>query len=91
APQTHLSHAALSAPMLKVDYKKFVKSFMKLKPKYFHMCGGNVLKHDDHHPLMEGNYDQNYFKSLLPKKGRVILETPHNVQKHIQDINFLKK
>lgn len=86
-----ISHAALSAPMLKVDYKKFVKSFMRLKPKYFHICGGNVMKHDDHHPLMEGDYDQNFFKSLLPKRGRVLLETPHNAKKHIQDIHFLKK
>ncbi len=85
------SHAAMSASMLNKDYKKFVKSFMKLKPKYFHMCGGDTIKHEDHHPLSQGNYDQKYFKSLLPKRGRVVLETPHDLKNHIKDIKFLKK
>lgn len=85
------SHAVLSSPWIGIGYKELVKNFMKLNPKYFHMCGGSINGQYDHKGLMEGDFDVAFFKSLLPKDAMVVLETPHNAKTHIRDLNFVRQ
>jgi len=84
------SHAVLSCPWIGIGYREIVNEFMKLKPKYFHICGGSINGQYDHQDLGKGDFDVDFFKSLLPKDAKVILETPPNAKTHIEDIRYIK-
>jgi len=84
------AHACFAAKALGVSWKKHILGFMQLKPSYFHVCGGNVEKGIDHVHLSDGNYDIEFFCSLIPKNAYVALETPPDIEQQIAEIKFLK-
>lgn len=58
-----LNHAMKATISLKIDSKNYIKDFLKLNPKIFHISDGNLKKEKDEHlSIGEGEYD---FKFLL--------------------------
>jgi sugar phosphate isomerase/epimerase len=88
----HAYHASVSH---KIDYKKFILEFMKLKPKIFHLYDGRASEElDTHLAFGQGNLDIPFFVSLIGD-NRVTLEiSPPTVdayvdaQKYLKDLNL---
>jgi deoxyribonuclease-4 len=90
-----LNHAIKAAVSLKLDYKTYIRDFLKFNPDVFHISDG-CLSHgkDEHLAPGEGEYD---FKFLIqcvsstPSKC-VTLETPrNNLMSFEEDLNHLRK
>lgn len=84
-------HATLTEHAKAVGYKKLIRDFLKLNPKYFHMTGGSIRENIDHKNLFYGDFDIAFFKSCIPNDAYVVLETPHDIEMHKKEIDFLKK
>lgn len=88
-------HASKAAMNLGKDPKEFIKKFMALKPKVFHVCDGVYQPGPDQHlNIGEGEYDFNFFLDCA--KGNdsrfITLETPkENYESLEQDLENLKK
>ncbi len=89
------SHAYISSLNKNEDYKKFILRLMKFKPLMFHVCDGIINNTTDAHlPLGKGNYNLNFFLSLIKNRyvtleiSPLILESFLDSKKYIQD--FLK-
>ena len=90
-------HAVKAAVSLGVDYKEYVKGFMGLVPKVFHMSDGTLSEEkDEHFNIGEGEYDLRYFKQCVQdNSSRVLtLETPRknvkSLHEDVQNINKIK-
>jgi len=86
-----IAHAAAFALYDDMDYLGYIKKMLTLKPSYFHMSDTKVeSKIDMHLHLKEGNLDIGKIKKMLPRSGRILLETGHDVEKQKQDIEILR-
>jgi len=89
------NHAIKAAVSLKLDYKAYIRDFLKLDPDVFHVSDG-CLSHgkDEHLAPGEGDYDFKFLMqciSSLPSKY-ITLETPrNNLMSFQEDIDHLKK
>jgi len=71
------SHAQMAAVRNKIPYLSLLRKFMKLKPRYFHICDGWMGKATDEHlNLRDGDFDIPLFKKLIGRKP-VALEVDH--------------
>ena len=90
-----LNHAAKAAVSLGVDYKEYVKGFLRFEPKMFHVSDGMLSEErDEHLGIGEGEYDLGYFLQCVKdnSSGLVTLETPRLNQKSLyEDIQNLNK
>lgn len=85
-------HAAEYAHSQGIDYIKFIKSLLRLKPKYFHISDTHIQnKKDLHLHLKEGDLNLDYLKSLVPQDSRILIETAHEFRKQHSDISYLRK
>ncbi|MEE9406184.1 MAG: TIM barrel protein [Candidatus Aenigmarchaeota archaeon] len=91
------SHASASAYGLGKDYMGFVKSFLPLKPSYFHMHD-SIIKTElcKHMHLGDGELDIKAFKAMMPEDAWVCLETlgGHkglDLPRCFEDVEFLRK
>lgn len=91
-------HAVKASLSLDVDYKEYMKEFMCLKPKMFHISDGNLVgEKDEHMGIGEGEYDINYLLNCV--KGNpfnlVTVETPrmpeYLLRDDIRNVNMLNK
>jgi deoxyribonuclease-4 len=74
-----LNHAAKAAVGLGVDYREYVKEFLRFEPKMFHISDGKLdSEKDDHLHIGEGDYDFEFLMSCVKKNEfkYVTLETP---------------
>ena len=72
-----LNHAAKAAVSLGVDYRAYIKGFMRLKPNMFHMSDGMLSEErDEHLGIGEGEYDLGYLMGVIEAGGLVTVETP---------------
>lgn len=74
-----LNHAIKAAVSLKLDYKLFIKDFLKLDPNMFHISDGKLnSEKDEHLNIGEGGYDFEFLMSCIKKAKLkyVTLETP---------------
>ncbi len=92
------AHAYVTSLNKGEDYKKFINGLMKFKPTMFHLCDGIVNDLIDRHmPLGKGNYDLQFFLSLIKNKdvtleiSPVTLENFLDSKKYIQDYLKLKE
>ena len=90
-------HAGITAKLRDENVGEFIKDLMKLKPKYFHICGvkfgkkTNLLEGmENHTSLFKGDLPIKEIKKLIPKNAWVLLETWHNLAEHEKDIEFLR-
>jgi deoxyribonuclease-4 len=90
-----LNHAIKAAVGLKKDYKKYIKDFLKLKPKMFHIADGTLKSgKDEHLNIGEGEYDFNFLANCVEKSNAkyVTVETPRNNLNSLkEDLENLKK
>lgn len=84
-------HAAATAVVIKRDYKELIKEFLKLKPGYFHVADNLLNGKDQHLHIGDGKLDMGFIKGLIKKsKCPVCLETPLNLERRKQDVDFLR-
>ena len=90
-----LNHAIKAAVSLKKPYKEFIKEFLKLKPKMFHISDGKLNNEKDEHlNIGEGDYDFEFLMSCIKKaKSKyVTLETPRTeLNSFNEDLKNLEK
>ena len=90
-------HAVKAAVSLEVDYKEYVKGFMKLEPRVFHVSDGMLSgERDEHLGIGEGEYDFSYFLNHVKENPYqlITIETPRYdkelLQEDMQNVNRLK-
>jgi len=74
-----LNHAIKAAVSLKKDYKEYIKDFLKLNPKMFHISDGTLKNEKDEHlNIGEGEYDFNFLVECIKNSSTryLTLETP---------------
>lgn len=85
------SHAITVAHKLKLkSYKPYVKKFLKLKPRYFHICDGYYDGKDSHLDLGKGDWDISFFKECIGSKPVALEIDSRTVKKCKEQIEFLK-
>lgn len=81
-----IAHAICAANAHKINQYEYVKEFIKLKPKIFHISGNDILNvYDEHRHLYDGNYDLQKMTKLLPESFRLTLETPKDFKDSLKD------
>lgn len=92
-----INHAIWAAVLLKEDYIKFVKEFLKLKPVHYHF-GGQKIKNlnlkwyeREHLTIRESDFDLKEVLKLIPKDAEITLETTTNIEKTMDDIRIMKE
>lgn len=83
------AHGIMTAEVLKMHPVVYLKGFLDLKPKYFHIA--NVKQMEDHKHFEEGDFQMELLKNLLPKDAYVCIETSLDVEKLKKEIEFLKR
>lgn len=81
-------HAVKAASSLGVNYKEYVKGFMRLEPRVFHVSDGFInTEIDNHLNIGEGNYNMTFIKNcILENKNKyVTFETPRSNKHSIED------
>jgi len=72
-------HAVKAAVSLGVDYKEYVKGFMGLEPRVFHVSDGRLSEErDEHLGIGDGEYDFGFLMGCVERRGvgMVTMETP---------------
>lgn len=90
-------HAVKATVSLGVDYKKYVKGFMGLEPRVFHVSDGTLSEEkDEHFNIGEGEYDIGYFLHNIKDNPfkLITIETPrlnqNSLDEDIRNVNKLK-
>jgi len=93
-----INHAITSAFQGGKDQFKFIKEFVKLKPKHYHLGGQKLqnffglYKRDvGHICLLDSNIDLKKIVKLIPKNAEITLETEVNIPKTEEDLRIMKK
>ena len=85
-------HAVKAAVSLEVDYKEYVKGFMGLEPRVFHISDGMLSgERDEHLGIGGGEYDIGFLMRCVEKNNSalVTLETPRIRQSLDEDMENL--
>lgn len=89
-----LSHSIATANQLKKNKLKFIKDFLKLKPKHFHINGQNYNSpRDQHRSFKTAQHQMPNFKKILklyPKDAEITLEVTPNIKNTAYDLNFIR-
>ena len=83
-----LNHAAKAAVSLGVDYKEYIKEFLALDPKMFHISDGKLDdEKDEHLNIGDGEYDLGYMLRCVDESDSrlVTLETPREDQTSLEE------
>ncbi len=88
-------HAIKSAFSQNLDYKEYIKEFLKLKPFIFHIGGGDAKdERDEHLNLWEGDFDLNFLKECIKNNENkmITIETPkgNGLDQDIKNIEYFK-
>ena len=90
-----LNHAAKAAVSLGVDYREYVKEFLRFDPTMFHISDGTLdNEKDEHLNIGEGDYDFEVLINCVNRSGfkYVTLETPRtNLDSFEDDLKNLGK
>lgn len=86
------AHAVCTAVTLKTDPIKIIEGINSLNPKHYHISDGWLASGtDDDLNFFKGNYPLEFFKKMIPMDGEVTIETPHNFEEKIKEIEFLRR
>lgn len=86
------AHAVLTEDSREFGYKTVLQEFMQLNPKYFHICGGSMSDYKlEHSNVFTGDFDIPFFMSLIPNESELVLETPHNIETQIRELDYLRE
>ncbi len=90
-----LNHAVKAAVSLKIDYKLFIKPFLRLNPSLFHISDGSLnYEKDEHLAIGAGEYDMDFLVKCVASNNskHLTLETPrNNLASFEEDILNLKR
>ena len=80
-------HAVKAAVSLGLDdYKEYVKGFMGLEPRMFHVSDGTLSEEKDEHlGIGEGEYDFGFLMGCVGEIGMVTVETPRVMKKEMKE------
>ncbi len=89
------SHAIKSAISQNLDYKVYIKKFLKLKPFMFHFCDGHSnIEKDEHLNFGQGNFDLKFLKKCIKNNENkmITIETPkgNGLDQDIKNIEYFK-
>ncbi|PIS28918.1 AP endonuclease [Candidatus Saganbacteria bacterium CG08_land_8_20_14_0_20_45_16] len=90
-----IGHAACSARAHSVYYLDYLKQFMMLAPKMFHLADGDVNNlTDDHRHIGEGNFDFRQILAIIHDNAMVTIEvnksSKENLNDFIKDVKMIK-
>lgn len=92
-----INHAIWTAVVLKEDYIKFIKEFLKLKPVHYHFGGQKIRELNlpwyerEHLALKESDFDLKEVLKLIPKDAEITLETTTDIEKTMDDVRIMKE
>lgn len=89
-----ISHAIVCANRLKVDYILFMKEFLKLKPRHFHIGGQKMSSRIDSHCSfgdLKSDIDLKKVLSYYPKNAWLTLEVTTSIKKTEFDLGYVRK
>jgi sugar phosphate isomerase/epimerase len=91
-----IGHAICSANAHKLEPLGYIKEFMQLKPKMYHLTDGDYNSvYDNHKHIGDGNFPVKEILGLLPLNSFITIETvkksKDNLDDFIHDIDYLKK
>ncbi len=86
------AHATLTEHSRERGYKQVIEEFMKLNPKYFHICGGDFLNYKtEHSHIFKGDFDIPFFKKQIPENGMLVFETPKEpFETRVNEIRYFR-
>ena len=75
-----------SANAQKIDPFFYIKEFLKLKPKMFHISDGDMNGvYDEHQNIGKSSFDLKRILSLIPKDSVISVETNKNFENSLKD------
>ena len=89
-----ISHAVIVAKILKIDYIKFLKDFIKLKPTHYHISGKDMNSEKDNHYSFsdkDSNIPIKEILELFPEDAEITLETNPDIKKTQEDLRIIRK
>ncbi|MCD4784953.1 MAG: sugar phosphate isomerase/epimerase [Candidatus Eremiobacteraeota bacterium] len=83
-------HAVKAAVSLGVDYKEYVKRFVGLRPRVFHVSDGTLSgERDEHLGIGEGEYDFGFLMECVGSGTKLVtVETPRLNQNSLDDDTY---
>jgi len=79
-------HAVCAANSLKKEPMEFVKEFLELKPKMYHLTDGFFNNEKDEHlHYGKGNFPVREFLRLIPQNAKVTNEAKHDFKDNLSD------
>ena len=90
-----IGHAISSANSHNIDPIDYLKDFIKLKPKMYHLTDGRYNNElDEHFHFGSGNYPIKKILKLLPSSSNITIESKknskNNLNDFVEDIKYLK-
>lgn len=90
-----IGHGICAANSLNINYISFLKEFMELKPRMFHISDGEKEGTiDKHYNIGKGNFDFNLLFSIIPDNAVISVETEKkskdNLDDFVHDMKLLK-
>lgn len=86
-----LAHAMITANYKKIDQIDFIKKFLRLGPRHFHISGQMIRELNDQHlALHECDIDWKEILKLYPKDAEITLEVTQDADKTVKDLNMIK-
>lgn len=81
-----ISHAICSANAKQIDPLHYLKRFIKLQPKMYHVSDGNQIEvYDSHDHIGTGTYKLREIISLLPEDSTITIETDKDFTDKLDD------
>lgn len=81
-----LGHAIYSANTKKIGPFLYIKEFLKLNPKMFHISDGDMNGvYDEHKNIGKGSFDIKTILSLVPEDSYISVETNKNFKSSLKD------
>lgn len=84
------SHASVTAHRLKIKHETYWNKFLKLKPKYFHVCDGFYDQKDNHLDIGKGKFNLQFIKKAIGNTQAALEVKTHTIPSYKNQINLLK-
>jgi len=86
-----LAHAMITANYKKIDQIDFIKKFLKLEPRHFHISGQEIKSlNDEHRALHECDINWKKILGMYPNDSEITLEVTQDADKTIRDLKMIK-
>lgn len=79
-----------------LDSEKLIRKLLILNPVHFHLADTDLSKvfdqnyNETHLNLGVGNINMELIKMIIPGNSEITIETPQNLKKQIEEIEYLK-